>query len=218
MFKTHITMLVDRSGSMGTIREEAQSGINVFIEEQKALDGDCTFSLYDFDATVQKVYHGDISDAPVYVLKPRGMTDLYGAICRSVDETGEYLRNLSEEDRPEKVVFIVMTDGDQTINGPFTLADAQRRIEHQQGKYSWEISFMGSGLKVSRQALDLGIAASHTHNFAANSGIAVANAFSAHSHSIGTYRSVGATTYAAATAADGTVIQGDANRTSVQDA
>lgn len=218
MFKTHITMVVDRSGSMGQIKVEAESGINAFIDEQKALDGDCTFSLYEFDSGFRKVYDGDIQDMQRYRMTTSGMTDLYGAVCRAVDETGAFLRDMPAAERPEKVAFIVMTDGQQTVWGEFTQDDAKRRIEHQQEKYSWDVSFMGAGLEVASQALSLGFAASHTHNFAAGSGVAVANAYNAHSHSIGMLRSTGRTTYAAATAADGTVIQGDADRTSIQDA
>lgn len=49
---THITFVLDSSGSMSAIREDTIGGFNTFLEEQQAEDGSATVSLVDFNTTV----------------------------------------------------------------------------------------------------------------------------------------------------------------------
>lgn len=175
MLKTHITLVVDSSGSMSSIQEESQNAVNALIEEQKAIDSPCSFLMYEFEGDVRKLYEGSIDDAPEYVLKPGGMTALVDAIGTAINTTGAKLREMSPRDRPEKVLFMVMTDGWENVSREFTTAQVAKMIAHQETKYKWEFIYMASGLNPEAQALNLGFG-SHTHVFAASN--------SGHSHTL----------------------------------
>ena len=46
---TDITLVVDRSGSMESIREDAEGGVNTLIAEQAKQPGECLITLVQFD-------------------------------------------------------------------------------------------------------------------------------------------------------------------------
>src|SRR5581483_6457993 len=99
--KTEIIFLVDRSASMNNIAEAMTAGIDEFIQKQKSVDGECLVSLYDFE---------DKYD-PKYTLEPRGMTALYDAIGKTVDNVGWRLASMPEGQRPSQVLFVIVSDG-----------------------------------------------------------------------------------------------------------
>ena len=81
--KTLIAVLLDRSGSMTTIKEDVEGGFNAFIAEQKKVEGTCRVTLAQFDNTYDVVYTDkDINDVPSLDLQPRGMTALLDSIIR----------------------------------------------------------------------------------------------------------------------------------------
>ena len=107
---THIIFVVDRSGSMTNIASDMIGGYNEFIKKQKETPGECVVSFYQFDDIYEKVFERvalqDVAelDADTYV--PRNMTALYDAMGRTIDDYGQYLANLSEEERPERILFV----------------------------------------------------------------------------------------------------------------
>lgn len=85
---THISIVLDRSGSMSGIAKDMEGGLRSFIEEQKKVDGKCTVSLYRFDDTTDKVYDFiDIQEASDFKLEPRGMTALNDAVGYAIKDT-----------------------------------------------------------------------------------------------------------------------------------
>lgn len=211
---THLIVVVDRSGSMGSIRNEAESGLNELIQANKELGGDCSLSLYEFDNVVRHVYRGPIAAYGQYILRPGGMTALYDAVGRAIDDEGSYLRDL--EVKPEVVILVVVTDGQENTSHVYNQAQVRNRIKHQETKYSWEISFLGCGRDVALQAVDLGFDPKKVTIFA-GTGQSVNAAYHSHAHSLTHTRSFGAgsAAYASIVNSDGTVIEGDANRTSI---
>lgn len=145
---THITLVVDRSGSMGAIRNDAQGGINTLIDEQKKVPGKATVTLYQFDDRYERVYGPvDVKDAPAYGLVPRGSTALLDATQKAIAETGEFLRNLPEALRPAQVKFIVVTDGQENASVEATANSVKEAIAHQETHYKWEFIYIGSDMK-----------------------------------------------------------------------
>lgn len=199
---------------MGGIRNEAESGLNELIQTNKELGGDCSLSLYEFDNVVRHVYRGPIAAYGQYSLRPGGMTALFDAVGRAIDDEGSYLRDL--EVKPEVVIMVVVTDGQENTSHVYSQTQVRKRIKHQETKYSWEISFLGCGRDVALQAVDLGFDPKKITVFAAT-GMSMDSAYHSHTHSLIGVRNFGANNvaYAAAVASDGTVIEGDANRTSI---
>jgi hypothetical protein len=152
----HVTLVVDRSSSMGSVMPAAGSGVNEFIQAHKNAPGSCSFLLVEFDEHYNVVYGpGDIGrfDGP-YTLQPRGMTALLDAVGRAITTTGNYLSNLPFSERPEKVIFVVQTDGEENSSKEFTFERIAEMVQHQTTHYSWEFLFLGADLE---QAKGMGI-------------------------------------------------------------
>lgn len=143
----HLTLVVDRSGSMNLIRDEAQSGINELIKEHKAADGEMTFTLVQFDSSIDVVYDmKDIQEVDGYALVPRSMTALRDAIGTAIVSTGEKLAALDEEDRPSIVMFAIMTDGHENASQEYSQDQIKEMIKTQEEKYNWDFVFMGANI------------------------------------------------------------------------
>ena len=96
---TDITLVVDRSGSMQAIREDAQGGVNALIQQQVKEPGEATLTLVQFDTEYEVVHSGvAIEDAPEYELVPRGATALLDAVGRAINETGKRLSDLKKKE------------------------------------------------------------------------------------------------------------------------
>ncbi len=155
---THVSILVDRSGSMQALAEESSNGINSLIKEQSELEGEITVSLYQFDDRYEKVF-GPVSatDAPSYVLQARSMTALIDSACKAIDDTGEFLAGLKEEERPSNVLFVIVTDGFENASSEFKLEQLQSRIKTQTENYKWEFMYLGSTPDAFADARSYGI-------------------------------------------------------------
>lgn len=113
--KTHVTFILDSSGSMAKIRADTIGGFNMFLEDQQDEPGEATVTLYDFNTSVERVYRGKpIENAPTLdeeTYTPGGTTALYDAIATAIIETEHRIENLSAGVRPENVIVVVLTDG-----------------------------------------------------------------------------------------------------------
>jgi len=152
---------------MATCQGEAENGINHFIEEQRKHDGECLFSLVQFDTEYEFVHSGNnIRDIPKYHLEPRGMTALLDAVGRAVKETGIRLANMAEEQRPGLVVFGIVTDGHENSSHEFTKSQIKQMIETQQQSYQWQFTFLGANQDAFAEAASIGIPGQSTMNYA----------------------------------------------------
>lgn len=155
---THLALLVDRSGSMQPLAAESSNSINNLFEEQAKVEGEMTVSLYQFDDQYEKVFGPTfVQEAPKYTLESRGMTALNDSAMRAIKETGEFLRGLPENMRPEKVIFTIVTDGQENASHEATLKQVQETITHQTEKYGWEFVFMASGIDAFATGFSYGI-------------------------------------------------------------
>lgn len=163
---TDITLVVDRSGSMGAIRDDAEGGVNAFIAQQDQQAGDARLTLVEFDQHYAFVCRGvPLADAPQYRLQPRGMTALLDAVGRAIQETGARLAALPEADRPGLVVFVIMTDGHENASREYTLEQVREMIAHQQDVYQWQFTFLGADASAFAAAGGMGIDAQGVARF-----------------------------------------------------
>ena len=164
---TDITLVVDRSGSMASVQEDAQGGVNSFIAEQTKEPGEALLTLVQFDTEYEFLHKGvPIAEVPEYELVPRGMTALLDAVGRAINETGERLSKMDEQDRPGLVIFVVMTDGHENSSQEFSKARIKKMIESQQQKYNWHFNFLGANQDAFAEARSMGIDDSGVANYA----------------------------------------------------
>ncbi len=188
---THVTIVVDRSGSMESMKSDAQHSINNFMKEQSNADGRITVSLYDFNNTSRRVFGPiEAKEAPSYQLVPTGGTALRDAMNAAITETGTFLRNLAEKKRPGKVVFVTITDGEENSSRFCTTTQLKEKVEEQTNKYEWEFLFLGANIDAFQTGAALGV---YNNIQYANTGIAYAAAYDSFSHSLLNARATGAT-------------------------
>jgi len=157
---THITFVLDSSGSMDVIADDTRGGFNTFLKDQRDQEGTATVTLYDFNTTVDQIYETyPVADAPELTdenYKPRGRTALHDAIARAVDETGEEIATVDQAEQPDNVIIVVLTDGKE--NASETPKDAVRgRIETRQEADGWEFLFIGANQDAVLTAEGMGI-------------------------------------------------------------
>jgi uncharacterized protein YegL len=172
-----VTLVVDRSGTMVSCRLEAENGVNHYIDQQKKHPGKCVFSLVQFDSEYEFVHRGvPVQDVPPYKLYPRGMTALLDAVGRAINETGERLAAMPEEERPALVVFVIVTDGLENASHEFTKEQIRKMIECQQKVYSWQFTYLGANQDAFAEAGGLGITRDATANYSTANSLMAFNA------------------------------------------
>ena len=163
---TDITLVVDRSGSMESIREDAEGGVNTLIAEQAKQPGECLITLVQFDQEYEFVHQGvKASECPAYKLKPRGTTALLDAVGRAINETGERLAALPESQRPGLVVFVISTDGQENASHEFTREQVKQMIARQESVYNWQFTFLAANAEAFAEAGGMGIDAAKAAQF-----------------------------------------------------
>jgi hypothetical protein len=148
--KSHITLLVDRTGSMGAIRVDAEAAVNTFLDEQKKEPLPCTLLMVEFDnpgnmIDLHTIHDGDLQTAPKYTLTPRGNTPLNDALGMTITRTGERLAAMPEAERPGHVFFVVQTDGQENWSRDWDTKQVTDLIKQQERDYNWTFIFLGTG-------------------------------------------------------------------------
>lgn len=169
---TDITLVLDRSGSMSKVRSDTIGGFNTFIQAQRPLPGECVASLVQFNEFYEPLYSGKpIKEAPLLTTEtfvPRGWTALLDAIGRTIIATGARLSAMPEDQRPEKVIFVIVTDGVENASKEFTREKVFQMIGHQRDVYLWDFVFIGANQDAIAVGAGLNIGAGSTMTYAAN--------------------------------------------------
>lgn len=169
--RTLIAVLLDRSGSMESIKSDAEGGFNAFIAEQAAHPGEAKVTLAQFDTEYEVVYADrPIADVPPLELQPRGMTALFDGVGRLITDVGAELAALSESERPGHVIVVVMTDGHENASVEWTHEAVSAAIRRQERNYSWDFLFLAANMDAVAVGQRLGFAADKSLTYAASSG------------------------------------------------
>ena len=161
--RTHITVILDRSGSMESIRQDVIGGFNAFVRQQQQEPAAATLSLVQFDS--QDPYEVvlrfvPLADVPPLTLErfvPRGMTPLLDALGRGLVELDATLAALPAAERPEQVVFVVVTDGLENASRAFTYAQVHQLLTAHEAQ-GWQLVYLSADLSAVDEAERIGFA------------------------------------------------------------
>jgi len=178
---------------MGDIKDDAIGGFNCFLKEQKAAGANATLTLVQFDTESTDVVHEsmpilEVPDLNHQTFQPRGGTPLLDALGQTIDSTGRALAAIPEANRPNKVVFVVITDGQENSSHQHTKASVKEKIDHQSGQYNWQFVFLGANQDAFDEAGAVGIAMGNAANF---SPARMQVAFAATAANVASYRRSG---------------------------
>lgn len=179
---TDITIILDRSGSMSAVRDATINGFNEFLTKQKAEKGKANVTLVQFDDKYETHYSGvNIKSAPdlsYETFVPRGWTALNDAIGRTIDSVGARLNALPEKERPNNVIFVILTDGYENRSTEYTKPQIAEKIKHQQDKYNWNFIFIGANQDAITTGKTYNIPLSNSITYTSNT-IGINNVFGA---------------------------------------
>lgn len=164
-----VVFILDRSGSMGGLESDTIGGFNAMIEKQKKEDGEALISTVLFDDQTEVLYDrvpvGKIepmTDKQYYV---RGCTAILDAIGGAIHHIGNIHKYAREEDRPEKTIFIITTDGMENASVKYSHEKVKKMLEKKKEKYNWEFLFLGANIDAVKVAGKFGISENRALNY-----------------------------------------------------
>lgn len=166
---TEIIYILDRSGSMGGLESDTIGGFNSMMEQQKKTGEKAVVSTVLFD-DVCEVIHDRVpiekvekmTDKQYYV---RGCTALLDAVGGAIHHIGNVHKYAREEDRPEKTIVVITTDGMENASCKYSRDKIEKMVKRQQKKYGWEFIFIGANIDAYAEAQKYGIRRDRAVNY-----------------------------------------------------
>ena len=170
---TEVVFILDRSGSMCGLESDTIGGFNSMIEKQRNEDGEALVSTVLFDDYSEVLY----DRVPVSKVEPmnskqyyvRGCTALLDAIGGAIHHISNVHKYAREEDRPEKTLFIITTDGLENASTRYDYRTVRKMVKKEQEKYGWEFIFLGANMDAIKEASKFGIGANRAFNYECDS-------------------------------------------------
>lgn len=167
MKHTEIIFVIDKSGSMSRLTNDTIEGFNGFVESQKD-DTKTTLTTVLFD-TSWKILHDGID---VYEVSSMTSKDyIAGGGTAMLDAIGEIINRVQDRhdelgaEKPDNVLFVITTDGEENSSRKFTKAQIEKMIKHQTNGHGWEFMFLGANMDAVKEAQDIGISANRAISY-----------------------------------------------------
>jgi uncharacterized protein YegL len=169
---TELVFILDRSGSMAGLENDTIGGFNSMIEKQRAEPGEALISTVLFDNESEVIHDRLRLDAvPALTRKEyyvRGCTALLDAVGSAIHHIGNVHKYAREEDRPEKTLFIITTDGMENASRRYNYEKVRQMIQRQKDQYGWEFLFLGANIDAAKEAARFGIQEDRAANYHAD--------------------------------------------------
>lgn len=158
---TELVFILDRSGSMAGLEKDTIGGFNSMLSKQKALEGECRITTVLFD-NGYTLLHDRIDIRAVTPMTEKeyfvgGATALLDAIGRTIHKLVCVQKNTAEPYRAGKVMFVIITDGEENASGNYTSEKVKAMIQHEKETYGWEFIFLGANIDAVETAGQFGI-------------------------------------------------------------
>ncbi len=169
---TELVFILDRSGSMSGLEADTIGGFNSMIEKQRKEEGEAYVSTILFDDRSEVLYDRvsvskvePMNDRQYYV---RGCTALLDAIGGAIHHIANVHKYAREEDRPEKTLFIITTDGMENSSREYGYSRVRKMVKEQEKK-GWEFIFLGANIDAIEVGERFGIRAGRAFNYECDS-------------------------------------------------
>lgn len=191
---TELVFILDKSGSMSGLENDTIGGFNSFLKKQKEVEGECRITTVLFDHTYT-LLHDRIDIQAVSPLTTKdyyvgGSTALIDAIGRTIDKLVKVQKITAEDYKAEKVMFVIITDGEENSSRVYTAKRVREMIELEKEKYGWEFIFIGANIDAVATAENFGISKDRAVNYVADSQGTALN-FKCMTQAVSSYRTKG---------------------------
>lgn len=164
---TEVIFIVDKSGSMQPLIDDTIGGFNGFVDEQKTVDGEARLTTILFNEHTDMIHNcvdiREVSplDRSTYVVG--GGTAMLDAIGEAIETVQKRIDNTPEDGRPENVVCVITTDGQENSSKNYSKSKIQSMIDHQTNGHGWQFIFLGANMDAVSEAASIGIYNSATY-------------------------------------------------------
>lgn len=170
---TELVFILDKSGSMGGLETDTIGGYNSMLAKQQTVEGECHFTTVLFDNNYE-LLHDRIDIKAVSPITEKeyqigGSTALLDAIGRTIHKIGNAQKHTADDYRAEKVMFVIITDGEENSSREYSVQKIKAQIERQKTKYGWEFTFLGANIDAVETAGRFGISVDRAQNYHADS-------------------------------------------------
>ena len=167
--KTELIFLLDRSGSMSGLESDTIGGFNSMLERQKEQEGEVRVTTVLFDDRYELLHDRvPLSQVPPLTREQyyvRGCTALLDAMGKTIRRIAQARRVTPEAERPDKVLFVITTDGLENASRRFRARDVRTMVERTREKFGWEYLFLGANIDAIAAAAEVGISAERAVDF-----------------------------------------------------
>lgn len=158
---TELVFILDKSGSMSGLEKDTIGGFNSLLDQQRKVDGECVITTVLFDNRYE-LLHDRIDIRAVQPITGKeyfvgGSTALLDAIGKTIHKIGAVQKNTTEDYRAEKVMFVIITDGEENASRNYSSMQIREMIQRQKERYGWEFIFLGANIDAVETAGRFGI-------------------------------------------------------------
>ena len=158
---TELVFILDKSGSMSGLEKDTIGGFNSMLDQQRKVDGECVITTVLFDNRYE-LLHDRIDIRAVQPITGKeyfvgGSTALLDAIGKTIHKIGMAQKNTAEDYRAEKVMFVIITDGEENASRNYSSMQIRQMIQRQKERYGWEFIFLGANIDAVETAGRFGI-------------------------------------------------------------
>ncbi len=168
-----LVFILDRSGSMGGLESDTIGGFNSLLKKQKKEQGEAIVTTVLFDDRYELLHDRfNLNSVKPMTNKDyfvRGSTALLDAMGNAINKTLNAYKNTCEDERPEKVMFIITTDGLENASREYNYKKVKSLISETKEKYSFEFIFLGANIDAETEADKFGISKEMAVNYHSDS-------------------------------------------------
>lgn len=189
-----IVVIIDKSGSMGGIRNDAIGGFNAFLSDQKKLPGEALMTLAMFDDGYYLVHDGvplqEVPELDTKTYQPSGSTALLDAIGKTLGkvEARNASRRASKSPLPKSTIVAILTDGEENASKEFKRQEIKDLITAKQDQEGWKVVYLAANVDAFAEAASIGIMRNSTYVYK-STGQGVGQAYEGMTQVVGCYRS-----------------------------
>ena len=166
---TELVMILDRSGSMSGLENDTIGGYNGMLKKQRETEGEVLVSTVLFDHKIEVLHDrvplDKVTEMTAKDYYVRGCTALLDAVGGAIHHIGNVHKYAREEDRPEKTIFVITTDGMENASRQYSYDRVKQMVKHEKEKYGWEFLFLGANIDAIETAGRFGISADRAANY-----------------------------------------------------
>ena len=158
---TEMVFIIDKSGSMSGLESDTIGGFNSNISKQRETGENVLVTTVLFDTTFNTLYDRvNISEVKKMTTKdycPDGCTALCDAVGNTINRIKYAQQYLKKEERPNKTLFVIITDGEENSSREFSSSQIKKLITAQKKEQDWEFLFLGANMDAVETANNYGI-------------------------------------------------------------